>query len=552
METDGVVQASVIQFLRQGTADQATRLIYLVGLSGLANIALIVLINGGAAEVAAVGQSSGKVQLLYVIGFALFVVAYKASLALANELLQTKLAVLRERIVDRLRTAPLRSIETLGAGELHAALAKSADQLSQNFSTLVGAAQGALLLVFCVGYVAFISLAAAVIVAVAMALGLWYFFRRRRILDAALVAVYEQEAQMLDSLTHFSAGFQELRVNRNKSDALFERFGDIVGQLEAQVKGVGGQWTGLVMFANAFLYALLGVVVFVLPLFFHGYPQEIYKIAATAIFAVGPVTGIILATPIYLNANAELHRMYALERKVMHSSEPEALSQDLGAFDGFEAITFDAVCYAYPGAPVDDAFVLGPVNLRIQSGQTIFFCGGNGAGKSTLMKLLTGLYRPTQGRICVDGQTVDSEYLGSYRALFTAIFPDLHLFQTLHGLGPIDLDKANALLGLMQLEHKVTLIGNTFSTIDLSTGQRKRLAMIAALLEDRPIYVFDEWAADQDVHFREVFYRQILPELKASGKTVLAVTHDERYWDACDVRYQVDLGQVSQISGPIG
>ena len=73
-----------------------------------------------------------------------------------------------------------------------------------------------------------------------------------------------------------------------------------------------------------------------------------------------------------------------------------------------------------------------------------------------------------------------------------------------------------------------------FSTLDLSTGQRKRLAMVAALLDDKPIYIFDEWAADQDPGFRRYFYEGLLGELKARGKTVLAVTHDDRYFGVAD------------------
>jgi putative ATP-binding cassette transporter len=100
------------------------------------------------------------------------------------------------------------------------------------------------------------------------------------------------------------------------------------------------------------------------------------------------------------------------------------------------------------------------------------------------------------------------------------------------------------LIARMELSDKVGFENGRFTTSDLSTGQRKRLAMIVAMLEDREVYLFDEWAADQDSHFRDVFYREILPDFKARGKTVLAVTHDDHYWDCCDRRVTLDLGMI--------
>ena len=80
----------------------------------------------------------------------------------------------------------------------------------------------------------------------------------------------------------------------------------------------------------------------------------------------------------------------------------------------------------------------------------------------------------------------------------------------------------------------MTLSQSGFSTTHLSHGQRQRLALLGAYLEDRPIYVFDEWAANQEPQFRNIFYRQILPELKARGKLAVVISHDDRYFDVAD------------------
>jgi len=126
---------------------------------------------------------------------------------------------------------------------------------------------------------------------------------------------------------------------------------------------------------------------------------------------------------------------------------------------------------------------------------------------------------------------------------FSAIFIDFHLFDRFYGIqNGIDPKKVNDLLKLMKLDHKVTVQNNQFSTTDLSTGQRKRLAMIIAIMEDKPIYVFDERAADQSPGFRDYFYYQLLPSLKQKGKTVIAVTHDQQYFDIADRILEMDYG----------
>jgi len=59
------------------------------------------------------------------------------------------------------------------------------------------------------------------------------------------------------------------------------------------------------------------------------------------------------------------------------------------------------------------------------------------------------------------------------------------------------------------------------------------------------VYLFDEWAADQDPVFKKVFYTQLLPELKARGKAVLVISHDERYFGAADRVIRLDYGKLA-------
>ncbi|MEM9494095.1 MAG: ATP-binding cassette domain-containing protein, partial [Myxococcota bacterium] len=181
----------------------------------------------------------------------------------------------------------------------------------------------------------------------------------------------------------------------------------------------------------------------------------------------------------------------------------------------------------------------------IHRGEVLFLVGGNGSGKSTLAKLLTGLYACDAGEIRVDDQAVDEDALERYRSYFSAVFADYYLFDEMLGSGRPDFaDQASSYLQRLHLDHKVQVAGSRLSTTALSQGQRKRLALLASVLEDRPIYVFDEWAADQDPTFKEIFYREILAELKAQGKTVIAITHDDRYFSYADRRIQLDSGRL--------
>jgi putative ATP-binding cassette transporter len=200
---------------------------------------------------------------------------------------------------------------------------------------------------------------------------------------------------------------------------------------------------------------------------------------------------------------------------------------------------------ANPDSPKPHGFHLGPIDLTLRPGEVTFIVGGNGSGKSTLAKLLTGLYVPRDGTIAVNGVQIDHPEMEWFRQHTAAVFSDFHLFDDYLGFDRPDLDeRVRELLTLLRIDHKVTVENGKLSTVALSQGQRKRLALLTAMLEDRPVYVFDEWAADQEPQFREVFYDEILPELRSRDKTVVVITHDDRYFDRADQLVKLDFGAV--------
>ncbi|WP_327095304.1 ATP-binding cassette domain-containing protein [Nocardia vinacea] len=197
----------------------------------------------------------------------------------------------------------------------------------------------------------------------------------------------------------------------------------------------------------------------------------------------------------------------------------------------------------------ESGFRLGPLDLVFEPGQITFIVGGNGSGKSTLAKLITGLYVPQTGALSLNGEPIDHENIEWFRQNSSAIFTDFHLFDEYLGFDRPGLDgEVRRYLEELQIAHKVTVQDGRLSTVDLSQGQRKRLALLTALLEDRQIYVFDEWAADQEPKFRDVFYQEILAELKQRGKTVIVITHDDRYFHHADQLVKLDFGRVVEAT----
>jgi len=225
-----------------------------------------------------------------------------------------------------------------------------------------------------------------------------------------------------------------------------------------------------------------------------------------------------------------------LDEKPLHQVEPSP---------SWTSLELVGATHTYHHEQEESQFVLGPINLTFRPGQIVFLTGGNGSGKTTLAKLITSLYLPESGELRFNGQSITRENCNEFRQNFSMVFYDFHLFESLLGLDAPDLDaRAQEYLRQLQLDHKVKIKDGALSTTELSAGQRKRIALLTAYLEDRPIYIFDEWAADQDPMFREVFYYQILPELKAKGKLALVISHDDRYYHLGDRVIKLDYGKI--------
>jgi putative ATP-binding cassette transporter len=214
----------------------------------------------------------------------------------------------------------------------------------------------------------------------------------------------------------------------------------------------------------------------------------------------------------------------------------------------FRSISVRDLEYTYSGNDQEQAFGIGPISLDVKRGETIFIYGGNGSGKTTFVFNLLGLRHPSAGSTTLNGIPVTSSNYNYYRSIFSAVFSDFYLFKDILVEEHFNEEKWNYYLKMFELEGLVKVEGQSFSSVDLSTGQRKRLALIVALMEQKPVLVLDEWAADQDPYFRKKFYTEVIPMLKQEGVTIIAITHDDKYYYCADKLYKMDYGRLVEES----
>lgn len=354
----------------------------------------------------------------------------------------------------------------------------------------------------------------------------------------------EEQDQLFNHFRTITEGVKELKLNyQRRQDFLTE-------DLQATATNFRRHNTeGLTLFATTdswgkliFFFAI-GLVLFVLPNLIVIDLQTLAGYVLTFTYLIGPMDNIVNKLPLISKANVALQKIETLGFSLTSCNEAATVPPQFKS--SWQGLEFKGVTHTYQREQEDINFTVGPINLTIRPGELLFIIGGNGSGKSTLAKLITGLYIPETGEIRLDGQLINQQNREWYRQHFSVVFSDFYLFERLLGFDNADLDQqAKEYLKQLQLDHKVKVEQGRLSTTALSQGQQKRLALLSAYLEDRPIYLFDEWAADQDPLFKEIFYTQFLPQLRDRGKTVLVISHDDHYFYLADRMIKLDYGIV--------
>jgi len=408
------------------------------------------------------------------------------------------------------------------------------------------------LVVFAVGYVAWMSPAAFVAILLVSAVGSVKYLDVRRQSVAVTQQVAGDRVTFLERMTDLLAGIKEIQFGRRRRRDVHDNILEASDTLRVGITKINDIFMDGVLVANAILFLVLAAVIYTLQQYMTLDARQMISVVSAVLFLWGPFMGFVWGLVPYVRSDLALQEILALETKLDRAARdgaPTPNPQDPWS-TSIRTITMQDVEYEYGGQEARDSFRVGPVNLRIDAGEVIFIVGGNGSGKSTLLKVLAGLYMPTRGVVHVDGVQVGRDNVVAYRRKVSAIFADFHLFPKLYGTTSADESVVADLLARMHLDGQTTFVDKAFTKLELSTGQKKRLALVIALLENRPICAFDEWAADQDPEFRKYFYEELLPALRKEGKTVLVVSHDDRYYHCADQIVTMEYGQIRTIEKP--
>ncbi|MEM6989197.1 MAG: cyclic peptide export ABC transporter [Myxococcota bacterium] len=510
-------------------------------LSGLFNAGLIAVVHR--ALVSPEGTGLVGLALAFVaLGLGKLVTGYFSEVMLTRYA-QQAIARLRIDLVRQLLQVPHDRFSQVGPARVYAALTDDVGQVGQTLYLLPALTVNLAILGGGALYLLYLSwVAIAVIAALVVVGGATYRLLSRR----AYRALDDARAEHDRLVAHFvtlTRGFKELKLHRPRRRAFVtEELTPTADRLVDHNVRSHARYILAHATSHFFFFALIGAVVFAVPTLTDVGSDVLTGYVLTCLYLMGPLSGAVGALPRFAAADVALRRVESLGVQ-LESATPEAPG-DVAA--QWSSIALKGVTRDYEHPKYGRLFTLGPIDLTVRPGEVLFITGSNGSGKSTLARLLSGLDTPEQGEVVWDETVVDSTNRDDYRQLFSAVFSDFYVFDRLLGLDATDADgRAEKRLRDLQLAHKVTIADGVLSSTDLSQGQRKRLALLTAYLEDRPIYLFDEWAADQDPEFKEVFYHQLIPELRALGKAVIVITHDDRYFDLADRRIRLGDGKIT-------
>jgi putative ATP-binding cassette transporter len=512
-------------------------------LSGACNAGLVALVNKAITKTGPTTRA--LIWAFIAVGLAKLLTNF-ISQALLAKFSQGAIAELRRDLMRKILAVPLRDLEDIGTSRILVGLTDDVFNITQALLAIPIITVNVAILLGGAAYLGWLSWQILLAVCGLIVLGGVGYRLIVRSAFRFLNLARDEEDKLYKSFRALTDGIKELKLHRNRrGEFLSKNIQDTTEKYQkhnvaAEVRFISAQtWSHLLYFA------LIGLILFLVPTLGNFDKQTLTGYVITTLYLMGPLAGVLSSFSLFGRADVALRKVEELGVSLSHHSSEECPVGLAETAKGFDQLELKGVVHAYHIEHEDSNFVLGPIDLTFRPGELVFLVGGNGSGKSTLAKIITGLYLPEGGEISLDGAPVTNKNRDEYRQLFSAVFADFYLFENLLGLKCPDLDaQAKNYLKQLHLSHKVKVKDGALSTTALSQGQRKRLALLTAYLEDRPFYLFDEWASDQDPYFKNIFYTQLLPELKARGKTVLVITHDDKYFEFADRIIKLDYGKI--------
>jgi putative ATP-binding cassette transporter len=414
--------------------------------------------------------------------------------------------------------------------------------LSQTLVPIISGVEGMILLVFMFGYLVFLSPLAALLTTLVVVITVAGFLASRALLDDDMRRISDAEERYREMTESLVRGSKELSLNPNRRADFYN---DLTARSFQLAEGRGNAAThfaGMLATGNSASYLMVGVVVFIMPLLSSNQETDISRIMIAVIFLLGPISAVVQTFQQVTTAQFALESIQKFQAKIENLTKRHNASNRNKLSDvAFSSLEVKSVAYRHGSA---EGFKISDIDLTLGANEIVFMTGGNGSGKTTLLRVLAGLYPRLDGEMLLNGAAVPKETPQIYRNQFATVFADFHVFPRAYGLDDIGMERLEFWLRDFGIREK---FGDDLQTIDpdtLSTGQKKRLGLALALAEDRPVLILDEWAADQDPQTRRRFYHEILPELKKNGKTILAATHDEQYFEYCDRHVHMTSGKL--------
>ncbi len=462
----------------------------------------------------------------------------------------TQRAILRMRLMlsRKLLATPLSKLESIGKAALLVILTRDIETFTQAYAWLPLTLGNAVVIVACFAYVAWLSWKVFLAFAAFLAIGMVVFHSIERIPLAQLAKARGQMDAIYQRFRSLVHGTKELQLNRDRGELFVDKVlaSDAERYRAMYTSGVIGYvWVTNIGTMQFFLG--IGILLFVMPRAWMQGTGDLTTVALLLVYLIRPITELMMALPLLRQAGIAQRKIAQLDSNLA-PWKPTRGTADPFATDAPLQLELRGVSHHYPDVSGDSPFVLGPLDITIAQGEIVFIAGGNGSGKTTLALLMLGLYESETGAILLNGVPVDGSNREQYRQYFSAVFADFELFEELLGENQAALSaRATHYIDVLGMSAKVRIANGRFSTLDLSAGQRRRLALVWSYLEDRPVYLFDEWAADQDPAFKRIFYAELLPELKARRKTVLVITHDDTYFSFADRIIKLEDGRLQPV-----
>ncbi len=515
-------------------------------LAAISAIAFVGLISA-AAQSAATGGVSARLMLMFIITIIMIHITHNYTLVKASQDAEQLIHKLRIRLFDLVRKTDLVTIDRIGHAKLQGVLTQDTQVLAQILPLLVIGLQQAIMLLFLAAYLAWLSPVACFLAFGLAGMAVAVRFARVKALRTFMQSSDIAQSRVFEGLSELLNGFKEVRMSGPRAEGVTKTLADASNDARTNNVLLKSQWGRNFAVIEAMLYSLVGLIVFVVPLFAPDFYEVILPVTITVLFISGPVSTVSFVTPLVTQAELALDNIETMEEHLIAVAEDSASESTDKLETASLSIALSDVMHSYRDAEKEPLFTVGPINAEFKAGQITFITGGNGSGKSTLLRLLTGLIPVDSGHLLANKATLKTGQMQDYRDRISAVFSDFHLSRRIYCINAPDPDRIDILLKRLEISDKVTVKNDTFSTIDLSTGQRKRLAFVVAELEDKPVIVLDEWAADQDPHFRRIFYEKLLPKLKARGKIIICVTHDDRWFHMADRMYHMDEGKIIEV-----